>query len=88
VTINRRPDTFERIAHDKRHWGAHVLFDRQAERAFGDWTMEFERPIASGPTEGIFRATASAIAERPNAAAGIDLVVLVKTFYRVQSGAI
>lgn len=45
--------------------------------------MGFERPIASGPTEGILQATASGIAGRPNAAAGIDLVVMLKTFYRV-----
>jgi hypothetical protein len=79
--------TFHRIARDKRHWNTSVLMDRTAERAFGEWSMGFERPTEEGPSQGIFHATADAIAGRPRKTAGADLIVMLRTFYRVQSRA-
>jgi hypothetical protein len=80
-------ETFLRIKQDTRHWDTKVLLDRQAERAFADWSMGFERPTESGPSEGVFRATADAIAGKPNLNAEVDVIILLKTFYRVQTGA-
>ncbi len=56
---------YDRIAADKRHWQAHVIFDRAAPRIFGNWTMGFrtlERDRAEDA--GAFQVTEDAIAHR------------------------
>ena len=50
---------YDRIAKDKRHWNTLVLLDREAPRAFSEWSMGFERPK---PGDGIFTITRDAIA--------------------------
>src|SRR4051812_24166984 len=52
-------EVYARIGRDKRHWNSQVLLDREAPRAFADWSMGFERPQ---PGDGVFAITRDAIA--------------------------
>ena len=38
-------ETFDRISRDRRHWNSIVLLDREAPRAFGEWSMGFTRVV-------------------------------------------
>lgn len=75
---------YDRIAKDKRHWNAHVLLDRKAPRAFADWSMGFERPVPGD--DGIFFITRDAIAGKLKPGAPLEIMALLTTFYRVNSG--
>jgi len=74
---------YERIAKDKRHWNTQVLLDRQAPRAFADWSMGFERPKPGDA--GIFSITRDAIARKLTPEAPREIMTLLTTFYRVNS---
>ena len=73
---------YARICQDKRHWNTLVLLDRSAPRAFGEWSMGFERPK---PGDGIFTITRDAIGGRLTAGAPKEIMALLTTFYRVNS---
>ena len=75
--------TYARIRVDKRHWNAMVLLDRAAPRAFGDWSMGFEKPAAIG--EGMFALTREAIAGRLAPGAPAEIMALLQTFYRINA---
>ena|SRR6185312_13282876 len=75
---------YARIAKDKRHWNAQVLLDREAPRAFADWSMGFERPEPG--EDGIFAITRDAIAGKLKPGAPLEIMALLTTFYRVNSG--
>ncbi|MBA2590683.1 MAG: BLUF domain-containing protein [Alphaproteobacteria bacterium] len=75
--------TYARIGADKRHWNAMVLLDRDAPRAFGAWSMGFERPAAIG--EGLFALTREAIAGRLKPDAPAEIMALLQTFYRINA---
>lgn len=75
--------TFARIQADKRHWNTTVLLDRDAPRAFADWSMGFERPAAG--KDGIFALTQDAIAGKLAPGAPAEIPALLKTFYRVNA---
>ena len=74
---------YDRIAQDKRHWNTQLLLDRQAPRAFGDWSMGFERPKPGDA--GIFSITRDAIAGKLTPEAPREIMTLLTTFYRVNS---
>ena len=76
-------DTYARICGDRRHWNTMVLLDREAPRAFGDWSMGFERPTAQEP--GLFALTQDAIAGRLTPQASAEIPALLRTFCRVNS---
>ena len=73
---------YDRIAKDRRHWNTLVLLDRQAPRAFSEWSMGFERPK---PGDGIFTITRDAIAGKLAPEAPREIMTLLTTFYRVNS---
>lgn len=73
---------YARICQDKRHWNTLVLLDRDAPRAFSEWSMGFERPK---PGDGIFTITRDAIGGRLAAGAPKEIMALLTTFYRVNS---
>ena len=73
---------YARICQDKRHWNTLVLLDRQAPRAFSEWSMGFERPRHG---DGIFAITRDAISGRLTADAPREIMTLLATFYRVNS---
>lgn len=75
-------EVYARIGRDKRHWNSQVLLDRQAPRAFADWSMGFERPK---PGDGVFAITRDAIAGRLQIEAPREIMTLLTTFYRVNS---
>ncbi len=73
--------TYARVCADKRHWKAMVLLDRNAPRAFGAWSMGFERPALIG--EGMFALTRDAIGGRLKPDAPAEIMALLQTFYRI-----
>jgi FAD-dependent sensor of blue light len=75
-------EVYARIGRDKRHWNSQVLLDRQAPRAFADWSMGFERPK---PGDGVFAITRDAIAGKLHTDAPREIMALLTTFYRVNS---
>jgi len=75
--------TFARICADKRHWNTMVLLDREAPRAFGEWSMGFERPTRD--QVGIFVLTQDAIAGKLTPGAPAEIPALLRTFYRVNA---
>jgi len=75
--------TFARICSDKRHWNTSVLLDRVAPRAFGAWSMGFERPAAIG--EGMFTLTHEAISGQLKPGAPAEILTLLATFYRINT---
>jgi len=76
--------TFTRICGDKRHWNTSVLLDRAAPRAFGGWSMGFEKPATIG--EGIFALTREAISGQLKQGAPAEILALLTTFYRINAG--
>jgi hypothetical protein len=79
-------DAYARICRDKRHWNTTVLLDRQAERSFGEWSMGFERVSADLRKDGMFEITRAAIAGKVKPGMGLEIVALLRTFFKVQSG--
>ncbi len=80
-------ETYARIRADQRHWEARLLLDREGPRAFGDWSMGFTHLTGDDPkTAGMFGATREAIAGKLSATAGMEVMVMLETFYRVQTG--
>jgi len=75
--------TFARICADKRHWNTTVLLDREAPRAFAEWSMGFERPTRD--QEGIFALTQDAIAGKLNPDASAEIPAMLRTFYRINA---
>jgi hypothetical protein len=76
---------YDKIARDPRHWNCQVLLDQEAPRAFGDWSMGFERPSAEDPqTAGMFAVTREALMRRISPEAGKVVIIMLETFYRVQ----
>jgi hypothetical protein len=78
---------YARIALDRRHWETHVILDRQAPRAFGDWSMGFRRLQSGEPGDAaVFAITRSAIENHLCAAEAPVVMTMLATFYRVQTG--
>jgi hypothetical protein len=80
-------ELYGRIRADRRHWEARLLLDREAPRAFGEWSMGFEHLTEDDPeTAGMFGVTREAIAGRLSPTAGKVVATMLETFYRVQAG--
>lgn len=76
---------YDRIARDQRHWDTQILLDRQAQRAFGEWSMGFER--LDGPTpDGAFAVTLDRVMGKIDPESLKDLPALVATFCRIHRG--
>jgi hypothetical protein len=75
---------YAKIAADKRHWNTQVLLKRDADRAFGDWSMGFYRPTKESGE--MFRISKDAIAGHLSGADQPLLLRLMVNFYRIQSG--
>jgi hypothetical protein len=77
-------ETYARICQDKRHWNTSVLLDRDAPRAFAEWSMGFTRP--TDLSDGMFTVTQEAIDGKLKPGAPAEIMVMLRTFYRMQSG--
>lgn len=75
---------FSRIAADRRHWNTHVLVKREADRAFGEWSMGFHE-LMQGDGD-MFEISADAIAGRLKGSGQPLLLRLIENFYRIQTG--
>lgn len=74
------------IGKDRRHWNLQLMLDREAPRAFGEWSMGFEKLDPEHPeTAGMFGVTSEAIAGRLSPTAGKVVITMLETFYRVQT---
>ncbi len=71
---------YDRIAQDKRHWNTAVLLDREAPRAFKNWSMGFK--AVTEADGAAFEITNEAINAHK---VPMELMVMLKTFYSVQS---
>jgi hypothetical protein len=79
-------EIYARICADKRHWNTRLLLDREAPRAFGQWSMGFEHLNGEDPeTAGMFGVTREAIAGKLSPTAGKVVATMLETFYRVQT---
>lgn len=78
-------EIYRRITSDPRHWETQLLLDRPAPRAFGAWSMGFERLDGPG-RDGAFALTLDRALERIHAESLRDLPALVKTFCRIHGG--
>ena len=78
---------YAKIADDKRHWDAKLLFDDAASRNFGAWSMGFKE-LDPAADAGVVAITQDAVKGliRPGDA-GPVLDVLIRTFQTVQGGA-
>jgi len=79
-------DTYARICRDRRHWNTTLLLDRQAARAFGEWSMGFNRPSGVGEESGMFALTRNAIDGKLKPEAPLEIMTLLRTFYRINAG--
>jgi hypothetical protein len=77
-------ETFARISKDRRHWNTMVLLDRNAPRAFGEWSMGFTR-LHKETDPGAFALTEGAICGRLKPGAPAEIVTLLRTFHRINS---
>jgi hypothetical protein len=77
-------ETYGRICQDKQHWNTQVLLDREAPRAFGEWSMGFIRPSEAEMAAGTFALTQDAIKGRLKSTSAPELLVLLQGFYRIQ----
>jgi len=75
-------ETFDRISKDTRHWNTTVLLDRDAPRAFGEWSMGFTR-LVKDSEPGAFALSEDAIHGRLKPGASAEIVTLLRTFYRI-----
>jgi Sensors of blue-light using FAD len=78
-------ETYAKICKDKRHWNTDILLDRDAPRAFGEWSMGFERPSAAAQADGMFAISRDAIDGKLKPGAPAEILALLRTFYRVNS---
>jgi hypothetical protein len=79
-------ELYARIGCDRRHWDLQLLLDREAQRAFGEWSMGFEKLDGLDPeTAGMFGVAREAIGRRLSPTAGKVVVTMLQTFYRVQT---
>ena len=77
-------ETFDRISRDRRHWNSIVLLDREAPRAFGEWSMGFTRVVKDSDPTAI-ALTEDAIHGRLKPGSSAEIVTLLRTFYRINS---
>lgn len=78
---------YARIAADKRHWEARLILDRQAPRAFNNWSMGFRKLRRDEPQDAaVFDITRSAIENRLRIEEAPVVMTMLATFYRVQTG--
>jgi len=79
--------TYARIRRDARHWHPQTLVDQDAPRAFGQWSMGFERlnPGAFGP-DHLSKITQEAVAAKLTPDAPLEIAMLVRNFQRVHVG--
>ena len=75
-------ETYDRISKDRRHWNTTVLLDRDAPRAFGEWSRGFTRLVKDFDL-GAFALTEDAIHGRLKPSASGEIMTLLRTFYRV-----
>ena len=78
-------ETYARICKDRRHWNTTVLLDRDAPRAFSEWSMGFTRPSSETDSGGMFTLTCDAISGKLRADAPAVIMTLLQTFYRINS---
>ena len=78
-------ETYGRICKDRRHWNTTVLFDRDAPRAFGEWSMGFSRPSREADDDGMFALTRDAISGKLHTDAPAVIMTPLLTFYRINS---
>lgn len=76
--------TYSRICNDKRHWNTMVMLDRESPRAFGEWSMGFEKPSSIG--EGMFALTREAIGGQVTPGGPVEILSLLQNFYRINTG--
>jgi hypothetical protein len=78
---------YTRVAADRRHFNPRLMLDREVPlRAFGEWSMGFERPCMDDPeTAGMFGVAREAIHNRLSPGTGRIVAMMLHTFYRVQS---
>ena len=77
--------TYERICKDKRHWKTSVLLDRNAPRAFGEWSMGFSRIMKGSDPAGIFELSEDALKGKLRPEAPAEIVTLLRTFYKINA---
>lgn len=81
--------TYARISADPRHWNIKVLFDRDAPRAFKDWSMGFKHlKNRDAANADIFDITQKAILGRLGPDAGPEVFLMIKAFCDVQDTAL
>jgi len=78
-------EIYARICKDFRHWNTTILLDRDAPRAFGEWSMGFSRPSSEADNSGMFELTRDAISGKLDADASAVIMTLLMTFYRINS---
>lgn len=81
-------ELFTTIERDARHLGIRVLIQQPvSERLFGQWSMGFDRWTRGAPrTADMFEITADAIENIIPPEKAAALAVMLKNFYRVNSG--
>jgi hypothetical protein len=77
-------ETFAHISKDRRHWNMSILLDRDAPRAFGDWSMGFTR-LSKEADPRAFALSEEAINGRLRPGTPAEIVALLRTFYRINS---
>lgn len=75
------------LCQDSRHRNLTILLDREAPRAFSEWSMGFKRlrPDLTETAE-LFQITSDAVAGRVKQEAAVEILTLLNTFYRIQCG--
>jgi hypothetical protein len=81
-------DTYARIRADPRHWEARILLEQQTTvRAFGQWSMGFQRLAPGGiGADDAFRISRAAVAAKLAPGAPVELATLLSTFQKVHGG--
>ncbi|HWD27166.1 MAG TPA: BLUF domain-containing protein [Rhizomicrobium sp.] len=81
-------ETYARICADRRHWETRVLLEQQtAARAFGQWSMGFQRLAPGGVgADDAFRIGHAAVAAKLAPGAPMELATLLSTFQKVHGG--
>ncbi len=77
-------ETYARICKDARHWNTNVLLDRDAPRSFDDWSMGFTK-LSKEADAVAFALSEDAINGRLKPGAPLEIVTLLRTFYRINS---
>ncbi len=77
-------ETFSRIKLDSRHTGIIMLLRTAIEeRSFPDWTMGFRKTDKSELPSGVFELTRENLQSVEKKGVGLDVLTLMKTFYRM-----